>query len=37
MQDNYLIQILGTVVTDGDEEKIDLTTTGAFYKKEDKY
>ena len=37
MKENYLIQILGTVVTDGDEEKIDLTTTGAFYKKEDKY
>ena len=34
MQDNYLIQILGTVVTDGDSETIDLTTTGAFYKKD---
>lgn len=37
MQENYLIHIEGTAVTDGEPETVDLTTTGAFYKKDDKY
>ena len=37
MQENYLIHIEGVAVTDGDSETVDLTTTGSFYKKDDKY
>ena len=37
MQENYLIHIEGVATTDGDSETVDLTTTGAFYKKDDKY
>ncbi|MBQ7284078.1 MAG: DUF1934 domain-containing protein [Oscillospiraceae bacterium] len=37
MQENYLISIHGSIVTDGEPETVDLTTTGAFYKKDDKY
>jgi len=37
MQDNYLIHIEGTATADGESETVDLTTTGSFYKKDDKY
>lgn len=37
MQENHLIHLEGTVITDGEKEVIDLTTTGAFYKKNDKF
>ena len=37
MEEKYLIQILGEVVTDGDRETIDLTTTGDFYKADGDY
>ena len=37
MQENYLIHIEGVAVTDGESETVDLTTTGSFYIKDDKY
>lgn len=37
MQENYLIHIEGVAVTDGEPETVDLTTTGSFYIKDDKY
>lgn len=37
MKENVLIHIEGTIVTDDDKEIVDLTTTGSFYKKNDKY
>ena len=37
MQENYLIHIEGVAVTDGEPETVDLTTTGSFYIKDNKY
>lgn len=37
MKENYLIEIEGTVTSDGEDEVVNLKTTGAFYKKNDNY
>lgn len=37
MKENYLINLHSSIITDGEPETIDLTTTGSFYEKDGKY
>ncbi len=37
MKENYLINLHSSIITDGESENIDLTTTGSYYIKDGKY
>ncbi len=37
MQENYLITLESTIITDDDKDTLSLTTTGSFYIKDNKY
>lgn len=37
MKENVLINLHSSIVTDGETESVDLTTTGSFYEKDGKY